>query len=356
MRLLLLRCFVASLLLAPLHGFAADPTPSPQVQVATLRKPVDKSYRNMIAGMDLFEEIHHMAPKASLRYRLLPRRPGVDMDGIVLKVVANSVSMPIPQAADNTFTLERNATALAEDASVISNRKVDSMTWRTMVRTPGLPDNVRRLGDVRLECIIGMVSDLVSHYPSEEYTREQRRRARRGVHACDDDNIRYLLFAERSLYSVTLRDGNRTAVVSFRNLYAGGPLAPDVLVNCECQSLQDKSYHAPIADKSWSDNTLIELEYMDSDPVPTGDTDAVQKLPIVIGKSTQAEVAALIGKETVVAFDNGYAVWKYSYAVDAPDTSWLERQAELVILFGPDGVVKKLRRREPLLKAAAAGK
>ena len=37
------------------------------------------------------------------------------------------------------------------------------MTWRTEIRTPGLPPNTRRLGDLRLECHVGMEAGLVSN-------------------------------------------------------------------------------------------------------------------------------------------------------------------------------------------------
>ena len=50
-----------------------------------MRDPVDKSYRSMIKGMDLFEKLHAMAPDASLRYKLLPRQRDTNMTGISTK-------------------------------------------------------------------------------------------------------------------------------------------------------------------------------------------------------------------------------------------------------------------------------
>src|SRR5258706_14864173 len=132
--------------------------------VNVMRDPVDKSYRKMMKGMDLFEEMHARAPNATLRFKLLPRRPDTKMDGITLAIDAESLSVPVPVRADNTFTLERHQKALDEDAVVASNRKTLSMTWRAEIRTPGLPPNVRRLGDLRLECPVGMEADLVSNH------------------------------------------------------------------------------------------------------------------------------------------------------------------------------------------------
>lgn len=61
---------------------------------------------------------------------------------------------------------------------------------------------------------------------------------------------------------------------------------------------------------------------------------------IAAGRSTRAEVAARLGEADRVAFDNGFEVWVYrSHPVH-------QGQPELVLLFGPDGVVKKLRLKE----------
>ena len=58
---------------------------------------------------------------------------------------------------------------------------------------------------------------------------------------------------------------------------------------------------------------------------------------IAARRSTRAEVAALLGDADRVAFDNGYEVWVYRSHPVHPG------EAELVLLFGPDGVVKKVR-------------
>ena len=43
------------------------------VTVTALRDPVDKSYRRIVAGMEVFEKRRHLAPAAPLRFKLLPR-------------------------------------------------------------------------------------------------------------------------------------------------------------------------------------------------------------------------------------------------------------------------------------------
>lgn len=58
---------------------------------------------------------------------------------------------------------------------------------------------------------------------------------------------------------------------------------------------------------------------------------------IIIGKSSKADVLAVLGAATVINFDSGYEVWVYRVKSREP----AEAKAEFVILFAPDGVVKK---------------
>jgi hypothetical protein len=188
------------------------------------------------------------------------------MDGIVLKIVGNSVTIPVPVAADHTFALERHQKALDEDASVMPNRKALSMTWRAEIRTPGLPPNTRRLGDLRLECHVGMEADLVSNTPS--VVAQAANFVLRMLGYCDRSEVRYLFFSERPLFSVTMVSATRREILSVDELYAGvsyDPMSTADLSYCDCQVLLDRAYFLPLGDRSWPDDTLIEFEYMDDD-------------------------------------------------------------------------------------------
>src|SRR5262249_20491834 len=142
-----LTCAALQLVMVPICGRAgaADPqdtgaapaTVLPPVQVGAARDPVEKSYRRIVRGMDLFEQRHGLAPKASLRFKLLPRHRDANMQGITLAIAGDSVTIPVTIAADNTFVLERSQRALDENAVVMTNRKARSMTWRADIRTPG---------------------------------------------------------------------------------------------------------------------------------------------------------------------------------------------------------------------------
>jgi hypothetical protein len=234
------------------------------VVVTAVRDPVKKSYRKMLDGAKLFEERRHLAPAASLRFKLLPRKHAAPMEGIELEVAADSRAIPLKVTPDRTFTLVRDAVALKENAQVMPNRKAGTMTWRADVRTPGLLPNTRRLGDLRLECEVGMKAGLISNYPAGFFGWLEELVVK-GPAYCHRAAPRYLFFAGRPLFSVTLVDGARREVLPVDMLYGGASRDPDWKKDrhCDCEALFDRAYFVPLGDPSWPDDTLVELEYMD---------------------------------------------------------------------------------------------
>ncbi|MES2941759.1 MAG: hypothetical protein V4772_02690 [Pseudomonadota bacterium] len=229
------------------------------------RDPVEKSYRKMVSGMDLFDKQQtSLAPNAALRFKLLPRHRDTDMNNIEMDVLGTETEFAVPIAPDHSFTLQRNPKAFAENAQVIPNRKAQSMTWRTDIRTPGLPPNTRRLGDLRLECRVGMESGLISN-SSNVFGRFIKAVINTPAY-CDKQVPLYLFFAERPLFGVTLVAGARREVLPIENLYAAASDDPGLnedLPYCDCEVLVDRTYVLPLGDLSWPNDTLVEFEYMD---------------------------------------------------------------------------------------------
>jgi hypothetical protein len=62
---------------------------------------------------------------------------------------------------------------------------------------------------------------------------------------------------------------------------------------------------------------------------------------VVPGRTTRAELLAAFGPTKTVVFDSGMAAWLYT----APAAGG--GHAELVLLLGRDGIVKKMRKRPP---------
>ena len=290
------------------------------VVVSALRNPVKKSYSRMLEGAQLFEARRHLAPAASLRFKLLPRKPETPMDGIRLQVADDSRALFLKVAPDQTFVLEPNAAALKQDAQVMPDRRAGTMTWRAEVRTPGLPPNTRRLGDLRLECEVGMQSGLISSYP-RGFFGWLAERLRESPEYCHRAAPRYLFFADQPIWSVTLVDGERREVLPVERLYGGAIQDPAWKKDqhCDCEALFDHAYFVPLGDPSWPDDTRIEIESMAT---------------LSAGTITKADARAALGEPTVLDFASGYEVWVYR-----------ERTAELVMLFGPSGTLARTRVR-----------
>ena len=315
----------------------AQSAPVPNVVVTATRDPVDKSYRRMVRGMDRFaRDSATIAPGATLRFRLLPRLTRTRMEGIALKVVGDTVTLPVAVAADNSFTLQRDERAWREDAALVANRRTTSMTWRADVRSPAVPPGMRRLGDLRLECRVGMEAGLVSNnahlfaWLADLLTDPDR--------VCTSADGNYLFFTERPVFAVTLRAGERSATLPLRFLYAGGSQTPADLPYCDCQVLLDHSYYAPLWDAAWPDDTLLSFEYMD-DPAPL---DAPSAPGIVPGQSRD-QVRAVLGAGTEIGFDNGMSAWLYPPVTVKAQPA----KPEYLVLFGADGHVLKSRMRTP---------
>ena len=62
---------------------------------------------------------------------------------------------------------------------------------------------------------------------------------------------------------------------------------------------------------------------------------------VVAGTTSKADVVAALGPATMISFDSGYEVWVYR----AKSRGSAENTAEFVVLFTPDGVVKRTRIR-----------
>jgi hypothetical protein len=301
-RFILLALFLA----AP--AFAQDDA----VVVTSVRDPARKSYRKMLEGAKLFEERKQLAPDAALRFKLVPRKQNVQMAGVALE--AGSTQMQV--ARDHTFTLEYDRAALEEDAKVMSNRKAGTMTWRADVRTPGVPENARRLGDLRLECEVGMKAGLISNYPTGFFGWLEETFGS-GADYCRRPTPRYIFFAERPLFSVTLVHGERRETLPIDLLYAGAARDRDWKKDkyCDCEALFDRAYFVPLGDASWPDDTRVELQYLE------GNTVEEKILKDQFGP---------LGEATVLDFPSGYEVWVYP---------------ALALVFDSSGALAKTRLR-----------
>jgi len=199
------------------------------------------------------------------------------------------------------------------------------MTWRAEIRSPGLPEGVRRLGDLRLECRVGMQAGLVSDYRSSGLLDFLAG----GPEFCAQREAPYLFFAEQPVFGVTLRHGERAETLSVARLYGGvgrGGTPKQELADCDCAVLMERAYTVPLGDRGWPDDTLVELTPMEGTP---GELSGYRR----------EDVQGLFGPAIVTRFDSGREVWSYRYGSRRFD------ETELVVLFDASGTVAASRLR-----------
>jgi hypothetical protein len=220
-------------------ALAQQSVPKVEVQ-GTAQDRDEKSYRAMLAGMDVFEKNRALAPTASLRFKVFPRRAGVAMAGLVLQIAGDRTGIPIPLAADQTFTLP---------------------AWRADIRSRGVPPNTRRLGDLLLECRVAMAGDLVAyvHHPINMLIAKMD-------DPCRTMPINLFYFADRPVFSVTLVSGSRRSILPAALLH--GPAAPMMPDREDWIFLRERVYMVKfksLYDQGWPDDTLLQFDYMDDD-------------------------------------------------------------------------------------------
>lgn len=210
------------------------------VTVNGIKNPELKPYRVMLAGLDAFDEHHKLAPDAALKFRLKKR---ADLNSfqsnwgdVSMRIAGNETSIPVPIAADGTFVLPRSKEAYDEEADLLLNQKKSLIGFIPHVRTPGVPENARRLGDLRLECQVAM-----------------------GI------GKKELGFALRAAISAFALGGNWCAI-SYGHYGFG---LPDWAINAtlvnggKSKAIASYGYgfDAPIQDKSLPDDALITFEF-----------------------------------------------------------------------------------------------
>jgi hypothetical protein len=235
---LLLACTMQAAQAAQAAGEAV-----PKVEVDSIRNPDMRSYRSVWAGLDAFDEHHALAPAAPLRFRILRAdgTPARGADGLVLRLAGDDSSVPVTVGADGLLAIERNKAAYDADATFILNQKKGRFSAVAEIRTPGLPENVRRLGDLRLECRV-MVA--IARDGLNFVTRAAVNTLMLGSDWCGKKDMNLSFPVERTLDSARLSHGGRSITLD----------------------LHGKSYMAPLGNRAWPDDALIELSYAAEDP------------------------------------------------------------------------------------------
>lgn len=219
---------------------ATEASDAPQaVFVAGTHNPDWKSYKAFLTGMKLFDEKHALAPAAPLRFVLSPRVANATLDGVRMNIEDDDGrKIPVAIEADGTFVLPRDEDAARAGAEILLNKKRKTLSWRPDFRTPGVPDNARRMGDLRLECFVRWSieqADLIAFFRST-------------INAfggpCTSAAIKVDYISVKPLAAVYIVSGARREKL------------PDKWIEEE-----GHVYLPPLHDTSWPDDTLVQFEY-----------------------------------------------------------------------------------------------
>jgi hypothetical protein len=226
-----------------LAGAAAEEAQPQVVKINAVKNPEIRSYRTIEAGLDAFDEYHHIAPAApELRFRLVVRddqaEPG---QAPGLRLAGDDFSIPIPITPSGHFTVPRSAAARDADAYLILNRKKNTFRASVDIRTPGLAHNVRRLGDLRLECkvAIAIAKKEVSFLAVATVNIMLGTGDWCGKLGGPGSGSGISYMAQDGLASATMVQGERRLALK----------------------TSKRDFTVPVGDASWADDALVELSY-----------------------------------------------------------------------------------------------
>ncbi len=195
----------------------------------------------MRRAIDAFTQHHELAPKTELLFKVKARR-NHSLDGVTLNVVGKDSGVPVPIAEDGTFTVVHKQLE-DKNAELVWNRKKESISFGPFIRTNKLMPNLRRLGDLRLECEVQWALF------QDDFPFLKRNILRLAGGPCHSSYIAIFNGAEGKLTSATLISGERQ-----QELRMGR---------------DGSSFNPPLHDKSWSDDAVIKLQYATADTAVT---------------------------------------------------------------------------------------
>lgn len=214
-----------------------------RIEVNALRRPLVRTYEAIAAGLDAFEKHHALAPAvAVLQFRIRStgtngaEPPRVRLEG------ERGFILPLALDAGNLFTVPRSSAAEESDAELVLNRKRSEARIDPHVRTPGLPDNRRRLGDLRLECQV-LVAIAKKEMPLLlNVTVNGLFRTRDWCGFFNERDYGFDVRTDRPILSAVLHEGNRSAALKTGK----------------------QSFSLSLYEPSWSDDAMVELVFAEA--------------------------------------------------------------------------------------------
>lgn len=230
------------------------------VHVNAMRNPEVRKYKVILAGLDAFDRHRQLAPAAEkLQFRLTTRKKDESAQPLSVRLVGDDgFKLPIAIDADRHFVVPRSEAAEDAESELELNRKRRVYRTEPDIRTPGLPVNQRRLGDLRLECkvTVAMAKEEIPTFWVLTINTILLRTDWCGFFGDQDDTsfdgaarkAHFGYRADRPLAGALLIEGNRSALLEVKG----------------------DQFDVPIGNASWGDDAVVELTYAEPTEAPTG--------------------------------------------------------------------------------------
>jgi hypothetical protein len=179
-------------------------------------KPMAWSIQLLEKAQDVFDKrMHDRAPGATMSFRL----PKVDPEqgGNQVEIVGAGHHVPLPMTSNTTFSLKRGTLAEDSDAMVVVNRNFPMGEYNhplVKVRSPGLPDGVQRMGDLRLACAAQME---MAKAEGLKFRAVLAAASLFGFAVCDKLEVTRLEEPKGAYDTVTVEDGSRRLTLSAKD-------------------------------------------------------------------------------------------------------------------------------------------
>jgi len=220
-----------------------------ELEVVTVNGVTDPAflpYASALKALAAFDKHRALAPAAMPRFKLVLKQQTIDPScaALALGLVGSEGAINIPLAADGSFTVPHETPLVGEGADLLLNRSRSLYRVFPDIRSPGVPGNARRLGDLRLEC------EMIWSYLKAELGLVTRTTLVALGGACHTGLATFTFRAPARLSGAALVFGDRREALTARRLPNNG-----------------LGYAPPLHDRSWPDDTLVEFE---SAPVMAG--------------------------------------------------------------------------------------
>ena len=211
------------------------------VRVNAVKNPEMHAYRAIVAGLDMFDDAHALAPNVPRLLFVAEGRGGKPLVGAppTAKLSADDFNLALPLDADGLFTVPRSERAWDAKAELVLSRKRREVRVMPYIRSPGLAPNQRRLGDLRLECkvLIAVVKQEAPFWAVGL--------ANTVLLTSDwcsffkDDGRSWSVEMPAELAKATLHEGNRSKALQ----------------------VDARNFELPLADPSWGNDAIVDLQF-----------------------------------------------------------------------------------------------